>query len=100
MSDVQETLPSLTEAQLEGVRDAIKEMCLSFMRQDAEKDLQKDITESVKEKYDVPKSVFKKLARLQYAANLAQEIAANEEFLDFAQKVLGDTENTLEYSEE
>lgn len=104
MSDIENEsniLPSLTTDQLDSVRDAIKEMCLSYIRQDSEKDLQKDIVDSVKEKYDVPKSVFKKLARLQYAANLAQKIAENEEFLVFAQQVLGDGEssNQLSYDE-
>lgn len=100
-NDVQDSiLPSLTNEQLEGVRDAIKEMCHSFIRQDAEKDLQKDITDAVKEKYGVPKSAFKKLAKLQYAANLAQKIAENEEFLVFAQQVLGQDVSRIEYSED
>ncbi len=99
-ADMQDNLlPSLTTEQLDSVRDAIKEMCYSFTRQDAEKDLQKDIVDSMKEKYGVPKSVFKKLAKLQYAANLAQKIAENEEFLIFAQQVLGQ-EEALEHNPE
>lgn len=104
MSEASENLPNLTTEQMDGVRDAIKEMCHSFLRQDAERDLQKDIADAVKDKYGVPKPAFKKLARLQYAANLAQKIAENEEFLIFAQQVLGQDvsheASRISYSEE
>lgn len=82
------SLPAvITQDLAEAMGAAMKEMSNSFTRVDAEKELQKDIASRMKDDYGVPKPVFNKMAKLYYAANLAQEEAKNEEFMEFARSV-------------
>jgi hypothetical protein len=82
------TLPAVVTQDLAAAMgDAMKEMSKSFTRIEAEKDLQKDISTRMKDEYGVPKPVFNKMAKLYHAANLAQEEAKNEEFMEFARSV-------------
>jgi plasmid maintenance system antidote protein VapI len=82
------TLPSIVTQDLAtAMGEAMKEMSKSFTRVDAEKDLQKDIASRMNDEYGVPKQVFNKMAKLYYAANLAQEEAKNEEFMEFTRSV-------------
>lgn len=67
---------------------ALREMSDSMIRADSEKDLQKAIAERMKEEHQVPKKYFNKLARIYHAANLMDEMARNEEFMNFAEAVL------------
>jgi hypothetical protein len=82
------SLPSvITQDLAQAMGDAMAEMSKSFTRIEAEKDLQKDIADRMKSEYGVPKPVFNKMAKLYHAANLAQEEARNEEFMEFARSV-------------
>jgi hypothetical protein len=82
------TLPSVVTRDLAiAMGEALKEMSKSFTRIEAEKDLQKDISSRMKDEYGVPKPVFNKMAKLYHAANLAQEEARNEEFMEFTRSV-------------
>lgn len=83
------TLPShVTADQRKMIQDALKEMSNSMTRVDAEKDLQKDIADRMKEECDIPKRDFNKLARIYHASNLVEEATRNQEFIDFAESVL------------
>ena len=95
-----DSLPQvITPEMKEAINSALQEMSNSFIRADAEKDLQKDIVNRMKEEFDIPKNYFKKLSKLHHARNLAEEMAQEEEFFNFAAAILDRGENTLEYKE-
>jgi len=84
-----ETLPQvITEDLRKKIQGALQEMSASMTRVEAEKDLQKDIAERMKEECMIPKREFNKLAKIFHAANLAEEAAKNEEFLAFAEAIM------------
>ena len=62
------------------IKDAISEMVDSMTRVSAEKDLQKQISQQVKDNTPVTPRVFRKMANVAYKANFAEEQAVNEEF--------------------
>lgn len=74
------------------IRDAIDEMISSFTRNDAEKDLQKDIVTRVKEETTVTPKIFKKLATTAYRASFSEEVATHEEFEELYQEIVGNAE--------
>ncbi len=78
----------ITETDRKKIQEALKEMSNSMLRIQAEKDLQKDIAERVKNDCNVPKKEFTRLARIYHASNLIEEAAREEEFMEFAQAVM------------
>lgn len=91
-----ETLPQVvTEEMRKIIQGALKEMSASMLRVEAEKDLQKDIAERIKEECEIPKREFNKLAKIYHASNLVEEAAKNEEFLSFAEAILTPVERRL-----
>jgi Zn-dependent M32 family carboxypeptidase len=91
------TLPQvITPEMKQGIQNALKEMSGSKTRAEAEKTLQKEIADRMKEEFGIPKSEFNKLARIYHEASLIQEAQKNEEFMIFAEQVLS---NGLEYKE-
>lgn len=86
----QEVLPStITDTDRKTIQNALREMSDSMTRVQAEKDLQKEIGQTIYEKVNVPKAHFNKLAKIYHASNLMEEAARNEEFMEFASAVLG-----------
>ena len=71
---------TLTNDDKKIVKDAISDMVDSMTRVAAERDLQKQLSQQVKENTTVTPKVFRKMARVAYAANFAEEQAVNEEF--------------------
>ena len=71
------------------VKDAITEMVDSMTRVAAERDLQKQLSQQVKENTTVTPKVFRKMARVAYAANFAEEQAVNEEFEELYTELMG-----------
>ena len=53
----------------ETVKNCINEMINSFTRQDAEKDLQKNIVDRMREEEGIEKAHFKAMARFAYKGN-------------------------------
>ena len=66
----------MIEAEKKVIQDAIEEMINSFTRMDAERDLIKEIVAKVKEETTVSPRVFRKMAKVAYKANFAEEVAA------------------------
>lgn len=96
----QQTLPStITDHDRKVIQDALREMSDSMTRIAAEKDLQKEIAETILEKVNVPKKDFNKLARIFHASNLMEEAARNEEFMGFAEAVMVPVSNQIENKE-
>lgn len=59
---------------------ALKDMSTSFARQDAERDLQKNVIGDICEELNLNKKIFRKLAKTYYKQNFDQEVATHEEF--------------------
>ena len=93
MSDIQDSgLPQVvTEEQRKKIQGALREMSDSMYRVAAEKDLQKEIAARMLDECMIPKKDFNKLAKIFHAANLAEEAARNEEFMEFAEAILSGT---------
>lgn len=70
------------------IRGAIEEMIDSFTRTDAERSLQKDIVERIKEETTITPRVFRRMARVAYKANFSEEAALNDEFESTYESVL------------
>ena len=90
---------TISEDQRKLIQGALKEMSDSMTRVEAEKELQKDIVERIKDECDVPKRDFSRLARIFHASSLVEEAAKEEEFMEFAQAIMAPTENILEYKD-
>jgi len=83
------TLPTvITEDQKKMIQGALKEMSNSMTRVEAEKELQKEIADRMKEECMIPKRDFNKLAKIYHASNLVEEAQRNEEFMEFAEAVI------------
>lgn len=70
------------------IRDAIEEMIDSFHRGAAERSLQKEIVQKVKEETTVSPRTFRKMARVAFKSNFAEEVASHEEFEEMYQEVI------------
>ena len=92
MSDLPSTI---TDQDRDKIQGALREMSNSMTRVSAEKDLQKDIAQSMNDDLGVPKAAFNKLARIYHASNLMEEAAKNEEFMEFAEAVMSKPERQI-----
>ena len=71
------------------IRKAINEMTDSMTRIAAERDLMKEIVARVKENTTVTPKVFRKMARVAYKSNFAEEVATHEEFESMYVELMG-----------
>ena len=79
----QASLESLAETDKKRVRDAVLEMNDSMTRSMAERDLQKEITDKMTEEIGIDKKLFKRMAKVYFKANYAEEVEAHKEFENF-----------------
>ena len=79
----------MTENEQTIIKDGIRELVDSMTRVAAERDLQKEITKQVKENTQVTPKVFRKMARVAFAANFAEEVTINEEFEQLYKELMG-----------
>jgi len=80
---------TLTNDDKKIVKDAINDMVDSMTRVAAERDLQKQLSQRVKENTTVTPKVFRKMARVAFAANFVEEQAVNEEFEELYTELMG-----------
>ena len=59
---------------------ALKDMSASMARQDAERDMQKNVISDICDELDLNKKVFRKLAKVYHKQNFDQEVATHQEF--------------------
>jgi hypothetical protein len=88
--DKKEWKTKMTDNDKKVVKDSLNEMVDSMTRVAAERDLMKEISKQVKENTTVTPKVFRKMARVAYAANFAEEVAVHEEFEQFYKEIIGD----------
>ena len=93
MSDLPSTI---TSADRKKVQKALQEMSDSFYQIESQKDLQKDIAQTMLDELGIPKKDFNRLAKIFHASNLVEEAARNEEFMEFAEAILIGPSNQLE----
>lgn len=96
MSDLPTTI---TAEDRKKIQKALREMSDSMTRVAAEKDLQKDIAQTLFEDLGVPKKDFNKLAKIYHASNLMEEAAKNEEFMEFAEAVMAPLDRQIGYDD-
>lgn len=95
MAKKQEFVIPTTPADLKVIQDAIQEYSDSLVRVDAEKSLQKEIADAIKEKLEMPPSFFKKLAKVYHKATYEQEVSAADEFQIAYEKIMKDKDPSL-----
>ena len=71
------------------IQGALGEMTDSMTRVAAERDLQKDIVAKIKDETTITPKVFRKMARVAFAANFSEEVALHEEFEEVYQEING-----------
>ena len=72
------------EKKLQG---AIKELSNSFLRVEAERDLQKEIIADISEETEIEKKHIRKMARVYHKQNYHEETQNHEEFTDLYEQI-------------
>jgi len=72
-------IPTSSE-DIKTLQGAIEEASASLIRQDAEKDLRKEIHDALKEKVDIPKAVFNRMVKVYYKSSFRDEVQSAEDF--------------------
>jgi hypothetical protein len=85
-------ISSLSPAQLNELKGNIKESAGSLTRIAAERDLQKDIRESVKEEFEVEPKRYNQLVKAYYAQNLSELSSSTDELVNDYEKLFGNTD--------
>jgi Transcriptional regulator DsbA len=71
-----------TAAQLKEIKGRFDELNASMTRISAERDLMKEIYNDLKDKYEVPSKIARKLAKTYYKRNLAEVRAENDDLVE------------------
>lgn len=69
------------------IKDCLQEMVDSMIRVSAERDLMKEIVARVKEETTVKPKIFRRMAKVQFAANFSEVVAEDEEFVEMYEKL-------------
>lgn len=78
---------NLTPADKLKLEGALKDMSASMSRVEAERDLQKNVTNDICEELNLNKKVFRKLAKTYHKQNFDDEVATHEEFEQLYEEV-------------
>lgn len=81
------SLIHLTAADKADVQAAIKESAGSLLRQEAERDLRKEIAKKAKENWQISPSDFNKLVKIYHKQNLDEIQEATEELIGLYEMV-------------
>lgn len=79
---------SLSQSDKDRLKGAISELNDSMIRTAAERDLQKEIRDSVCEELGLDKKIVGRMAKVYYNSNFANEIEQDQAFQDFYSVVL------------
>ncbi|URC15267.1 double-stranded DNA-binding protein [Paraglaciecola Antarctic GD virus 1] len=82
-------LQALSPAQIEELKGNIKESAGSLTRIAAERDLQKEIRESVKDDFEILPKTYNALVKAFYEQNLKEVAESTEELVDFYESIFG-----------
>jgi hypothetical protein len=73
-------MSNLTTQNKDKLRKAITEIADSLTRIAAERDLQKEIIKKTSEELTIDKKIIRRMAKVYFNANFAQEVELDEEF--------------------
>jgi len=73
-------IQSYSPTQLKAIKAKFDEISASYTRVSAEKDLVKEIFNDLKDEYELPPKIARKLAKAYHKRNLAEVRAEHEEF--------------------
>jgi len=76
-----------TPTELKEIKDRFDEISASMTRVSAEKDLVKEIYTDLKDKYEVPPKIARKLAKTYHKRNLAEVQAEHADFEENYEKL-------------
>lgn len=79
---------NLTTENKEKLRKAIRELNDSMIRAAAERDLQKEIIKDASENLGIDKKIIRRMAKVYYNANFANEVEENRTFEETYGEVL------------
>lgn len=82
------SINSLTDAQRKELKEAIVQMNDSMTRIAAERDYQKETINSINDKTGVDKKIIRRMAKVYFKANYAQEQEDNRSFEEFYDGVM------------
>ena len=74
------SINSLSDADKKRVKDAVMEMNDSMTRAAAERDLQKEIINKMADQLGIDKKVFRRMSKVYFKSNYAQEQEDNRNF--------------------
>jgi hypothetical protein len=78
-------------ATLKAIEKALQELSNSMTRQEAERDLIKDIITKVCDDHELDKKIIRKMARVYHKRSFTTEVQEHEEFEVLYENVLGAT---------
>ena len=73
-------MSNLTTQNKDKLRKSITEIADSLTRIAAERDLQKEIIKKISEELSIDKKIIRRMAKVYFNANFAQEVELDEEF--------------------
>lgn len=82
------SINSLTESQKTELKNAIREMNDSMTRVAAERDFQKETLTSIGDKTGVDKKIIRRMAKVYFRSNYAEEQEENRQFEEFYDGVM------------
>ena len=82
------SINSLTESQKTELKNAIREMNDSMTRAAAERDFQKETLTSISDKTGVDKKILRRMAKVYFRSNYAEEQEENRQFEEFYDGVM------------
>ena len=74
---------------IKAINKALQEMSASMTRVEAERDLIKDIVETVSEDHGIEKKIFRRMAKVYHKRNFTTEVQEHEEFEVMYENVVG-----------
>jgi predicted solute-binding protein len=82
------SINALTDQQKKELKDAIRQMNDSMTRAAAERDFQKEALEEISGKTGVNKKIIRRMAKVYYKSNYAEEQEENRQFEEFYDGVM------------
>ena len=82
------SINSLTEPQKAELKNAIREMNDSMTRMASERDFQKDTLTAISDKTGVDKKIIRRMAKVYFKSNYAEEQEENRQFEEFYDGVM------------
>lgn len=82
------SINSLTESQKTELKNAIREMNDSMTRAASERDFQKETLTNISDKTGVDKKIIRRMAKVYFRSNYAEEQEENRQFEEFYDGVM------------